>query len=137
MAQLTPYLRFNGNAREAFEFYKSCLGGEVTYTTVAESPMAATMPDKKDKIFHAQLKNGALMLLGGDMADAEPVQGNKTVITVSCDTKDEAAIVFAKLSAGGKIGHELMDQPWGTIGDFVDKYGVEWFVVSTAPMPKM
>jgi PhnB protein len=137
MAIIHSYLRFNGNAREAFEFYKSCLGGKTTYTTVGESPMAAMMPDKKDMIFHANLTSGELVLLGSDMAaDGGPKKGNTTVLTLESNSPGEAKSLFAKLSAGGSVGHEIEEQPWGTIGDFEDKYGFDWFVVYMAPMQK-
>lgn len=96
MAKLNPYVRFNGNAREAFEFYKSCLGGTVTYTTVGESPMGKDMPDKS-KIFHAELTSGKLVLLGSDMVDEKGLsRGNGVVLTISCDSKEEAGMFFFK-----------------------------------------
>lgn len=134
MALIHAYLRFNGNAQVAFDFYKSCLGGELTITKVGDSPMAQYMPDKKDKIFHVQLKKGDLVLLGSDMVGEEGLKkGNTMVLTLECDSRSEAGELFQKLSEGGKIGHELAEQEWGTIGDFQDKFGVDWFVVH---MPK-
>ena len=130
MAIIHSYLRFNGNAKEAFTFYQSCLDGELTVTTVENSPMAAYMPDKKDQVFHAQLKHGDLVLLGSDMVGEEGIiKGNSMVLTLECASKDEAESLFSKLSAGGKIGHPLSHQPFGGIGDFSDKFGVDWFVV--------
>jgi PhnB protein len=130
MAPIHSYLRFNGNAKEAFAFYQSCLGGELTITTVGNSPMAAYMPEKKDQVFHAQLKHGDLVLLGSDMVGEEGlIKGNSMVLTLVCTSKDEAERLFPKLSAGGKIGHPLSEQPFGGIGDFSDKFGVDWFVV--------
>lgn len=137
MAIIHSYIRFSGNAREAFEFYKSCLGGELSLTTVGQSPMAQFMPDKKGQIFHAQLKKGDLVLLGSDMVGEEGLhKGNTQVLTLECTSKEEAAELFKKLSEGGKIGHELAEQAWGTIGDFQDRFGVDWFVVYM-PKPNM
>lgn len=134
MALIKSYIRFNGNAKEAFEFYQACLGGELTIQTVGESQMAQYMPDKKDQVFHATLQKGNMFLLGSDMVGDDGLKaGNRMVLTLDCDTADEAKELFQKLSAGGKVGHELADQPWGTIGDFQDKYGVDWFVVSMKP----
>lgn len=88
------------------------------------------MPDKKDNIFHAQLKKDDMVLLGSDMVGEEGLKhGNNMVVTLECSSKDEAKNLFTKLSAGGKVGHELADQPWGMIGDFQDKFMVDWFVV--------
>src|SRR5258708_11227963 len=84
MIQLNPYLRFNGKAKEAFAFYKDCLGGEVTLTTIGETPMAEYMPDKKDNIFHAQLESGNVVLLGSDLVGSEGIiKGNTMVLTRS------------------------------------------------------
>lgn len=134
MALIKSYLRFNGNAREAFEFYRSCLGGELTITTVGQSPMAQYMPEKKEQVFHATLQNGNLFLLGSDMAGDEGLNpGNRIVLTLDCETVEEAKALFNKLSAGGKVGHELAEQSFGIVGDFQDKYGIDWFVVSMTP----
>lgn len=130
MAQLNPYIRFDGNAREAFTFYKECLGGELSFQTVGESPMGEHMSDKKDDIFHAQLKNGKVVLLGSDMVGEEGLKkGNSMVLTLTCDSSKEAKTSFAKLSEGGKVGHPLSEADFGTIGDFTDKYGIDWFIV--------
>lgn len=131
MALIHTYIRFNGNAKEAFAFYKACLGGDLSLQTVGESPMAQYMPDKKDAIFHAQLKRGDMVLLGSDMVGDEGLKhGNTMVATLECGSKDEAKDLFTKLSEGGKVGHELTDQPWGMIGDLQDKFGVDWFVIT-------
>lgn len=130
MTHIYSYLRFNGNAREAFEFYKTCLGGTLTVTTVEKSPVAQFMPNKKDQVFHVQLKKGDMVLLGSDMVGEDGLKkGNNMVITLQCDSKEEAKDLFAKLSKGGNVGHDLADQPWGTIGDFTDKFNTDWFVV--------
>jgi PhnB protein len=131
MALINSYLRFDGNAKEAFDFYKSVLGGELSITTVGDSAMAQFMPDKKDKIFHAQLKNGNLILLGSDLTPDEGLKkGNSTVLTLECKSKEDAQDLFGKLAEGGKVGHELSEMDFGVIGDLQDKYGVDWFIVS-------
>ena len=69
MAKLSPFLRFNDNkCREAMNFYKECLGGELDFMTVKESPMSKDMPaDKQDLIMHSTLKKGGWVLIGSDM----------------------------------------------------------------------
>jgi PhnB protein len=130
MPRLNPYVRFDGNAREAFEFYQSCLGGELSLQTVADSSMAAYMPDKQSAIFHAELKNNEIILLGSDMVSEKGlIKGNTMVLTLECETKAQAEEFFTKLSAGGTVGHALAEEPWGTIGDLADKFGVDWFLV--------
>lgn len=130
MAIIHSYLRFDGNAQEAFDFYKSVLGGDVTITKVGESAMAQFMPDQKERIFHAQLKNDNLVLLGSDMVGEEGLKkGNTMVLTLECSSREEADTLFQKLSDGGKVGHALNEMGNVTIGDLQDKFGVDWFVV--------
>jgi len=136
MVLIHAYLRFDGNAREAFAFYQSCLGGELSITTVGNSPMAQYMPDKQDHVFHAQLQHGAMVLLGSDMVGEEGLtKGNTMVLTLECASKTEAESLFTRLSAGGAVGHPLTEQPYGGIGDFCDKFGVDWFVVFMSTLP--
>jgi PhnB protein len=136
MALIHAYLRFDGNAREAFEFYQKCLGGELTITTVGNSPMAQYMPEKQDHVFHAQLHYGDMVLLGSDMVGEEGLtKGTTMVLTLECVSKAEAETLFTRLSEGGKVGHPLTEQPFGGIGDFADKFGVDWFVVFMITAP--
>ena len=131
MAVIHSYLRFDGNAQEAFDFYKSVLGGDLTITKVGDSEMAQFMPEKKDKIFHAQLKKGELVLLGSDLGPDEGLtKGNTMVLTLECSSKEEAHTLFDKLAEGGKVGHPLGEMGFGTIGDLQDKFGVDWFIVA-------
>lgn len=135
MANIYTYIRFNGNAKEAFEFYKTVLGGELTITTVGQSPMAQYMPGRPDDVFHAKLQKNSMILLGSDMVGDEGLKkGNNMVVTLECTNKDEAKELFAKLANGGNVGNDLADQPWGMIGDLQDKFGVDWFVVYMPPM---
>lgn len=127
---VSPYLRFNGNAQEAFDFYKNVLGGELSITKVGDSPMAQFMPEKKDIIFHAQLKNEKVILLGSDLTPDEGLtKGNMMVLTLECSSREEADSMLQKLSEGGKIGHPLNEMGNVTIGDLQDKFGVDWFIV--------
>lgn len=135
MPVIHSYVRFNGNAKEAFTFYQKCLGGELTFTTVAESPMAQFMPTMQDKIFHAQLKKGDMVLLGSDMVGEEGLKkGNTMVLTLECRSPQEATALFEKLSEDGTVGHPITEQPYGAIGDLMDKFGVDWFIVYTPTM---
>ena len=136
MTQLFPYLRFNGNCREAMSFYKSCLGGELILQTVAESPIAAQMPPGTgNNIMHATLTKGSLMLAGSDMAPAEGVkQGNHMVLTLNCSSAEEINTFFQNLSAGGKVSMPLQAEFWGdTFGMLTDKFGNEWMLNYAKP----
>jgi len=130
MAQLIPYLTFNGNCREAMTFYKECLGGELKIQTVGESPAAAQIPKEwHDHIMHAVLRKDDIVLIASEMPQINPIIGNAITLTIACKSAVELETYFSKLSANGKIGHPLAKQYFGTIGDFVDKFGFRWMCV--------
>jgi PhnB protein len=130
MAQLNPYLNFgNSNCREAMNFYKDCLGGELIMQKVSEIPeMAAQMPPHlKDSILHSQLKSGDVVIMGSDMSREERIEGNTVHLCMNCNSEDELNSFFSKLSVGGKITEQVKDMPWGgKYGSLTDKYGKHW-----------
>ena len=127
MAQLNPYLTFDGNCREAMEFYKACLGGELSIMTVADSPMASQMPDKKDNVLHSTLKKDGMVLMASDMImPGEMIRGNTITLCIKIGTKEELQQFFAKLSEGGTVGQPLTEAFFGTYGELTDKFGINW-----------
>lgn len=132
MTQINAYLHLNGTAREAMEFYKDCLGGELTMQTVGESPMQDQMPPgSKDRIMHASLSKGNLILLmASDMMDPSSFTGGDTVsLSLNCSSDDEIKMYFAKLSRGGKVTRPLKEEFWGaTFGMITDKFGIDWML---------
>ena len=129
MVQLNPYLRFNGNCREAMTFYQSCLGGELTIQTVGESPAAGQMPPSmKDSVIHSVLAKDGLVLMGSDMTGPEGAKnGNAITLAIMGSSKAEIEPFFAKLSAGGTVNIPLIEEYFGTFGDITDKFGIGWF----------
>src|SRR5262245_15599758 len=101
MAQLNPYLHFNGNCREAMTFYKDCFGVELKLQTVGESPMAAQSPkEAHNNVFHAYLSKDGFVLMGADMMEpGAPVQGNTVTLCVVGRSKQEIEPLYSKLSA--------------------------------------
>jgi len=132
MTSLNPYVRFNdAKCREAMTFYKSCLGGgELTFQTIGESPMAKEMSaDKQNLIMHATLKNGGIEFFASDMMRDKAVVGDNVALSVNCESKKEIEDIFSKLSNGGEVFMPLEKQFWGGIfGVLTDKYGVEWML---------
>jgi PhnB protein len=127
MAQLNPYITFNGNCREAMEFYKACLGGELSIMAVGDSPMASDMPDKKDNVLHSMLKKDGMVLLASDMImPGELIRGNTITLCINGGTKEELQQFFAKLSEGGTVGQPLTEAFFGTYGELTDKFGMNW-----------
>jgi PhnB protein len=134
MLYVTPFLLFDGNCAEAMTFYQKCLGGELTLTKLGDTPMKDQFrKEKYDRIINAHLKSGAIEISATDwMASPvrEPLQGNTFSIFVIGGTYDELKVVFDKLAEGAdkdkRTFIELHNMPFGTYGQFADKYGVPW-----------
>jgi PhnB protein len=129
MTQINAYLTFNGNCREAMNFYKECLGGELTLQTVEGTPMEAKCPTgMKQNILHSMLKKEGLVLMATDMIGPSGfIKGNAIALALNCSTAEEIKTFFSFLSKDGKIIEPLMEQFWGaTFGCLTDKYGVTW-----------
>lgn len=131
MAQLNAYLTFNGNCREAMTFYKDCLGGELTFQTVGESPLSFTMQKRmKDCIVHAMLCTDALVLMATDMVGEQGlIKGNSISLALHGNCEREIKEYFSKLSAGGTVHHSLEDNFEGALmGTLTDKFGHHWIL---------
>jgi PhnB protein len=132
MAHINSYLIFSGNCREAMTFYKECLGGELVFQTVGESPLSSKMPAKmKNCILHATLTKKTLVLLGSDMVSASGlVKGNAVSLLLDCDSEEEIKIFYKKLSSKGKADHPIEETFWGALfGDLTDKFGNHWLLI--------
>lgn len=136
MALINPHINFNGNAEEAFTFYKSVFGGafaKVIRFKDIPSPGFTLDENEGNKIMHIALpigKNNVLM--GNDVPEfmgKVNEQENRSKISVSTASKEEADKLFNGLSAGGTIEVPIADSFWGSyFGMFRDKYGIEWMV---------
>ena len=135
MMQLVPYLRFNGNCREAMNFYKDCLSAEIKLQTVGESPMAAQMPlESHNNILHSSLmKDNITILFASDMTDPEGIKsGNDFSLCITC-SQDEIKELFSKFSVGSKVTQELKEEFFGTYGELTDKFGMSWMFQANKP----
>lgn len=132
MLRSTPFLLFDGNCAEAMTFYQECLGGELTLTRLGDTPMKDQFPpEKHTRLINAHLTSGAIELSATDwMASPEfdPVQGNTYAIFVTGNTYEELKTIFDKLRDGDNNTRlqELHKVPFGTYGQFYDRYGVQW-----------
>ncbi len=135
MALINPHINFNGNAEEAFNFYKSVFGGEFA-TIMRFKDMASdefpVAEHEANKIMHIALPIGKNVLMANDVPE---IMGrtneneNRSKISISAESKEEADKLFNGLSAGGQIEMPMEDSPWGSyFGMFRDKYGIEWMV---------
>ncbi|MET8758878.1 VOC family protein [Lentzea sp. NPDC004782] len=126
--RLNPYLRFNGDARQAMEFYQSVFGGELRMNTFGEYGMQDS--PQADQIMHAQLETeSGYTLMASDTPPGMPYNAGDT-ITISLSGDEEVLrTYFEQLADGGKIGTPLEKQMWGDeYGDLTDRFGVSWMV---------
>lgn len=131
MAQINSYLTFEGNCREAMTFYQKCLGGELAFQTIGESPLSEKMPKKmKECILHATLAKNDLVLMGSDMvSESGLIKGNAVSLSINCDSEEEIKAFYKRLSKGGKTDCPLEDTFWGVVfGDLTDKFGNHWLL---------
>lgn len=127
MIQLTPYLSFEGNCAEAMEFYKSCLGGELTIQKVGDSPMKSEDPRKNDEVMHSELKAGEIHLMASDLVmEGHVTRGTSVTLTLNGGSKEETQEFFTKLSEEGRVTHQFEETFFGYYGDLTDKFGINW-----------
>ena len=127
MKSIDPYLLFNGNCRQAMEFYRDCLGADLNILTYAEGP--GDHPDEvKDKIMHARLAKGPVVIMASDPHDGtSPNQGNNFFLNLNCDSLEEIERVFNAVGKNGKVLLPLQDMFWGArFGMLTDQFGVNW-----------
>ena len=129
MTQFSPYLNFQGTCKDAMEFYKSVLGGELYLSTYGESGQSKK-EEEKDLIMHSTLKNDFLTILAADGNEEHQVTfGNNIHLSISGDDEETLTKFFNGLSEGGKIDYPLKKEFWGdTFGMFTDKFGVHWMI---------
>ncbi|MCD6066514.1 MAG: hypothetical protein K0S33_1340 [Bacteroidetes bacterium] len=135
MAQINPHINFNGNAEEAFNFYKSVFGGEFSKIIRFKDIASEEFPisDKEaHKIMHIALPIGQNFLFANDILE---IMGrvneneNRSKIAITAESKEEAYKLFNGLSAGGQIEMPIDENPDGTyFAMFRDKFGIEWMV---------
>ena len=131
---LNPYLIFDGNAREAMDFYKSVFGGELFLQTFGEAK-AAQDPKDNDRVIHAYLKNDTLSFMASDAPSNKPTTfGDNVHLSISGSDEAKLTEFFNKLSEGGSVIMPLAKQFWGdTFGMLKDKFGVHWMVNISQP----
>jgi len=135
MAQINPHINFNGNAEEAFTFYRSVFGGEfakIIRFKELSSPEFPVAENEANKIMHIALPIGKNFLMANDVPDIMGPTNeneNRSKIFISTESREEADKLFNGLSAGGNVEMPIDDSPWGTyFAMFRDKYGIEWMV---------
>jgi PhnB protein len=135
MPTINPYINFNGNAEEAFTFYKSVFGGEFGKIIRFKDLSLPGLPLSKkeeNKIMHITLPIGTSVLMANDVPEVlgrVNENENRSKIAVSAESREEAEKIFNGLSKGGTVEMPIGDSPWGTyFAMFRDTYGIEWTV---------
>jgi len=136
MASLHPYIHFNGNAEEAFTFYKSVFGTDFISLVRFKDMNFEGAPDfekEAEKIMHIALPIGNHgMLMGSDTPEQlgrHSEMETRSKMFVSTESREEADAIFNGLSEGGETEMPIDNSPWGTyFGMFRDKFGIEWMV---------
>ena len=135
MALINPHINFNGNAEEAFTFYKSVFGGEfakIMRFKDLSNPEFPVAENEANKIMHIALPIGKTILMANvvpEIMGRTNENENRSKIVISAESKEEADKLFNGLSAGGQIEMPIAESPWDSyFGMFRDKYGIEWMV---------
>lgn len=139
MSTFHPYLNFDGQAEEAFNFYKSVFGGEfAVLMRMTDAPGTENLPEnEKNRLMHVALPlNDTTILMASDCVPSAGhilKPGNNMYININTDSREEADRLFNGLSAGGEIEMPMEDMFWGDyFGSFKDKYQIQWMINFTA-----
>ncbi len=127
--RVTTYLLLDGNCKEALEFYHSVFGGELTLTTVGESPMKSVFPPAfHARVVNARLKGAFVDISASDWLrpNEKPLMGNMICLYVSGGTPEQTTAIFQKLAQGANVTDPLTAQPFGLYGALNDRFGVRW-----------
>lgn len=133
-SQLNPYLTFNGNAREAMEFYHSVFGGTLEVTTFGQ--MGSSDPALADRVMHARLTTdkGYVLMASDSAPDMDYNPGNNITCSVSGDPGEGLEQVWERLSEGGTIITPFEKQMWGDLyGNCIDRFGIPWMIDVAQP----
>ena len=127
MKEINTYLTFDGNCREAMEFYKQCLGAELQMMPFSEA-QGELGRESKDRVMHARLSKGSTLLMASDTMPGHPYQqGNNFSVSVQCESLAEIEGFFAALGEKGKVTMALQGTFWGArFGMLTDRFGVNW-----------
>lgn len=126
MKFINAYLLFDGNCKEAMEFYAKCLGAQLETMPFSQAP--GTAKEAADRTIHARLSKGDAVLMASDCPPGMPVKvGENVQINVQCESDEEIERYFGGLVQDGTVRLPLQNMFWGAkFGMLTDKYGVQW-----------
>lgn len=134
--KVNPYLNFDGNCKEAMEFYKSVFGGEfdsvMTFGEMPQDENFTVLDEEKDRIMHMSLPVGDFVLMASDIMPSQGhkiAEGNMVYVSLHPESKEEGQRLFEELSKGGDVEMPFELQFWGDyFASFNDKFGIKWMV---------
>ncbi len=127
--RLDVYVNYPGSCEEAFRFYEQHLGGKITgIVRHGDMPNPATPADWRDKVLHARIEIGTTVLMGADIAQAEPMRS--AYLTLSVDSEGDAERTYALLADGGEIFMKLAKTPFANrFAMLRDRFGTSWMLL--------
>lgn len=130
--RLDVYVNYRGTCEQAFRFYEQHLGGRITgIVRHGEQPNPALAADWKDKVLHARIEIGGMVLMGADIPEAEPMRS--AYLTLSLDSEEDAERVYALLADGGEIFMKMEKTPFANRFSMIrDKFGTSWMLLHQA-----
>jgi PhnB protein len=136
MNQITPYLNFDGNCREAMEFYQGILGGALQVMTLGD--MDPTTPaELQQRVMNSRLETATAALMASDTQSCNGegfVRGNNVHLTIECESVEQLETLFSGLAAEGTPALPPHDAPWGArFGMLTDRFGIQWML--NCPIP--
>ena len=128
--RLNTYLNFDGHCRTAFEFYAQCLNGQIEMMmTHANTPQANCPAEYGERIMHARLNAGGMVLMGSDSMPGQHTPAQGFHVSVNVDTTEEAERIFHALSQNGSVKMPIQPTFWSPrFGMLVDQFGTPWMV---------
>ncbi len=129
--KINPYLNFNGNCAEAFDFYAKVLGGkDLQVMTFADAPPGMPVtPESKNQVMHARFTVGDTTIMGSDAPGGRYNKPQGFYVNIGVDKPEEADRIFAALSQGGSISMPIAETFWAKrFGMLTDKFGTNWMV---------
>jgi len=126
--QVNTYLMFDGNCREAMQFYSQCLGARLDLMSFADAKAFAYPAEAKDRVIHAKLTKGTVFLMASDTMPGMPwQQGTNFSISIDCESAEEIERLFGALGEKGTVTMPLSDAFWGArFGMLKDRFGINW-----------
>ena len=130
MKEIVTFLSFDGNCRQAMEFYQECLGADLFLLPFSEAPVELPWvpADAKDRIMHATLTNGpSTLLMASDIQPGTPFHPGNSAVMIHCESLTELERLFTALGVNGKVTMALQDTFWGArFGTLTDQFGISW-----------